>query len=337
MGDDPSFANLPWAELEARLSDGRAPRTSGWNDGGDGPAFGAKRQPYVAPMDLTGCDDEPYAELHCRSNFSFLRGVAHPEQLVETAVALGLRALALTDRNGLYGVVRFAEAARALDLPTVFGAEIACPEGDLVVLARSPRGYAHLSSAISAGQLAGEKGAPQFTLAGLGEFCVGEWRVLTGGASGVLASALHRDGPAAAEHALRRLISTFGRDHLLVELWDHGDPLDSVRNDELVRLAHRHDVECVATNDVSYATVAQHRLATAVAAVSRRTSLDVIDPDLPPAATAYVRSGSEQRRRFARYPGVVARTVEVAMNVRSIYVSWHHVCRRFPAPRGWTR
>ena len=312
MGVDPSFADLPWAELEARLSDGRAPRTAGWNDGGDGPAFGAKRRPYVAPTDFAAGDDEPYAELHCRSNFSFLQGVSHPEQLVETAVALGLRALALTDRNGLYGVVRFAEAARALCLPTVFGAEITCPEGDVVVLARSPRGYAHLSAAISAGQLAGEKGAPRFTITGLAEFCVGEWWVLTGGASGVLATALHRDGPVAAERVLRRLISSFGRNRLLVELWDHGDPLDSVRNDELVRLADRHDVECVATNDVVYATVAEHRLATAVAAVSRRTSLDVIDPDLPPAATAYLRSGSEQRRRFARYPGVVARTAAVA-------------------------
>ena len=312
MGADPSFANLPWSELEARLSDGRAPRTTGWNDGGDGPAFGAKRQPYVAPAYIDAIEDEPYAELHCRSNFSFLRGVAHPEQLAETAVALGLRALALTDRNGLYGVVRFAEAARALELPTVFGAEIGCAEGDVVILARSPRGYGHLSSAISAGQLAGEKGAPRFTIAGLSEFSAGEWRVLTGGASGVLASTLLRDGPAAAERRLRQLIAAFGREHVLVELWDHGDPLDSVRNDELVRLAHRCDVECVATNDVVYATVSQHRLATAVAAVSKRASLDAIDPDLPPAATAYLRSGSEQRRRFARYPGVVGRAAAVA-------------------------
>jgi error-prone DNA polymerase len=68
----------------------------------------------------------------------------------------------------------------------------------------------------------------------------------------------------------------------------------------------------VATNDVVYATVSQHRLATAVAAVSQRASLDAIDPDLPPAATAYLRSGGEQRRRFARYPGVVGRAAEVA-------------------------
>ena len=67
-----------------------------------------------------------YAELHCRSNFSFLAGASHPEQLAECAAQLGLGALALTDRNGFYGVVRFAQAARAVGLPTVFGAEMWC-------------------------------------------------------------------------------------------------------------------------------------------------------------------------------------------------------------------
>src|SRR5215468_4534613 len=96
-----------------------------------------------------------YAELHCHSNFSFLDGASHPEELVEEAARLGLSALACTDHNGLYGVVRFAEAARALDLPTVFGCEFALhggrypqrpvpdPPGEhLLVLAQGPAGYA---------------------------------------------------------------------------------------------------------------------------------------------------------------------------------------------------
>ncbi len=118
-----------------------------------------------------------YSELHCRSNFSFLQGASHPEQLVEQAVALELQSLALTDRNGLYGIVRFAQTARALGLPTVFGAELQCSVGeavgDIVVIARNPRGYAHLSSAISAGQLAGSKEHPVFGIEQLAEFSVG--------------------------------------------------------------------------------------------------------------------------------------------------------------------
>src|SRR5512134_983610 len=114
-----------------------------------------------------------YAELHCHSNFSFLDGASHPEELVEEAVRLGLDALALTDHDGFYGVVRFAEAARSFGLPTVFGAEVtlgidgpfeagqADPHGQhLVVLARDPIGYGRLARALSDGQLAGEKGAP---------------------------------------------------------------------------------------------------------------------------------------------------------------------------------
>src|SRR5919109_791229 len=65
-----------------------------------------------------------YAELHCHSNASFLDGGSHPEELVEEAARLGMEALALTDHDGMYGVVRFAAAARALGMPTVFGAEL---------------------------------------------------------------------------------------------------------------------------------------------------------------------------------------------------------------------
>ena len=128
--------NMPWWELEATLSDrrrdGRAPGSPSWNAGGDGPAWSRKRQPYQAPVEPDATKPllrpdlpaTPYAELHCHSNFSFLDGASHPEQLAEEAARLGLEALAITDHNGLYGVVRFAEAARAVGLPTVFGAEI---------------------------------------------------------------------------------------------------------------------------------------------------------------------------------------------------------------------
>ena len=113
-----------------------------------------------------------YAELHCHSNFSFLDGASHPEELAAEGARLGLAALALTDHDGLYGVVRFAEAARAAGLPAVFGAElslaggprtgVADPDGrHLVVLARGPEGYARLSAVVAEAHLAGgRRGAP---------------------------------------------------------------------------------------------------------------------------------------------------------------------------------
>src|SRR5579871_2184165 len=114
-------------------------------------------------MDRSHC----YAELHCHSNFSFLDGASHPEELAEEAARLGLAALALTDHDVFYGVVRFAEAARPLDLPTVFGSEltlhapkpangVADPAGEhVLVLAEGTVGYARLARAISEAQLRG--------------------------------------------------------------------------------------------------------------------------------------------------------------------------------------
>ena len=109
---------MPWKELERRLSNGRTLGSPSWNAGGDGPAWSRKRQPFEPADPDRGrsrpAGTVPYAELHCHSNFSFLDGASHPEELAEEAARLGLEALALTDHDGLYGVVRFAEAARAV-------------------------------------------------------------------------------------------------------------------------------------------------------------------------------------------------------------------------------
>ena len=304
-------------------------------DGSDAPAWSRKRSPYEAPSLIRRPSTTPYAELHCHSQFSFLDGACAPEVLVEEAVRLGLEALAITDHDGFYGVVRFAEAAREFGLPTVFGAELTlgrsrAPVGDpdpgledgeshLVVLARDPRGYALLARAISEAQLRGAKGAPVLSLAQLAQLGgtaapaadQGHWMVLTGCRKGAVAASLERSGPAAAQHELARLVEAFGRDHLAVELWDHGHPLDSARNDALAELALRVGVDPVATMNAHYASPAQRPLATAIAAVRARRSLDEIDGWLPAAAGAHLRSGAEQARRFARYPGVVERAAEL--------------------------
>ncbi|MCU1498897.1 MAG: putative polymerase, partial [Acidimicrobiales bacterium] len=301
------------------------PEPPAWADGGYAPAWTRKRAPYRPPADLTwrGSGTTPYAELHCHSNFSFLDGASHPEELAEEAARLGLEALAVTDHDGFYGVVRFAEAARAVGLPTVFGTELtldgpvvppmgqADPPGEhLVLLARSPAGYASLARAASTAQLAGQKGAPRIGLAELAGLA-GEWAVLTGCRKGPLAVALERDGPAAARRALDRLIDAFGRDAVHVELWDHGDPLDSARNDALADVALRRGVGLLATNNVHYAVPSRRRLATALAAVRSRRNLAEIDGWLPAGAGAHLRSGEEQARRFARYPGVVEAAAEL--------------------------
>src|SRR5579872_6977123 len=167
-----------------------------------------------------------YAELHAHSDFSFLDGSSDPEELVAEAHRLGLAALALTDHHGFYGVVRFAEAARACGLPTVFGTEVTlAPAGlrtgepdptgaHLLVLARDPEGYASLSTVLADAHLeGGEKGKPVFRLDALARAAGGHWLVLSGCRKVAVPAALMDAGPGAASREVGRLVDAFGRDH----------------------------------------------------------------------------------------------------------------------------
>ena len=299
-------------------------------NGGDSPAWSYVRPAYRAPRIERRPSSVPYAELHCHSTFSFLDGASQPEELAEEAARLDLKALAITDHDGFYGIVRFSEAARSVGLPTVFGAELtidkldvspgqADPDGShLLVLARDPVGYAALARVISEAQLAGEKGAPRMSMADLDRWVsdaeLEHWMILTGCRKGAVPRALEREGPAAAERALGRLVDRFGATNVAVELWDHGAPLDSARNDVMSQMGIKAGLNVIATNNVHYASPARRRLATALAAVRARRSLDELEGWLPSASSAHLRSGDEQARRFARYPGVVERAAELGLD-----------------------
>ncbi|MBI5161856.1 MAG: error-prone DNA polymerase [Micrococcales bacterium] len=322
---------ISWSELERTLSDTRRPgdRPHGV-DGGDSPAWSTKRDAYVPPPIERDTDAYPYAELHAHSSYSFLDGASGPEELVEEAERLGLHALAITDHDGFYGIVRFAEAAEATGVRTVFGAELslglhrpqngeADPEGDhLLVLCRGVTGYHRLSAAITAGQLAGgEKGRPIYDLDDLaaratGPDGIGHWTVLTGCRKGAVRRALRTDGADAAAAELDRLVALFGRGSVYVELYDHGEPLASDDNDALAALAAERGLPVIATGNVHFAHPRSAHLAGALAAVRAQRSLDELEGWLPASGAAYLRSGAEMRARFGRYPGAVERTVTLA-------------------------
>jgi error-prone DNA polymerase len=154
-----------------------------------------------------------WSELHCHSSYSFLDGASSPEELVAEAAQQGLRALAITDHDGMYGVPQFAQAAAQLNqkgfgLGTVFGAELSLdlPTGGsgvpdpagrhLLVLARDPEGYRRLCRVISTAQLrGGEKGRPRYDLAELAQAHDGHWVILTGCRKGAVPAALAAAGP----------------------------------------------------------------------------------------------------------------------------------------------
>jgi error-prone DNA polymerase len=319
---------IPWRELERKLSGRPAPeRPPG--DGGDSPAWSRKRPAYEpAPVTPLPGPHVPYAELHGHSSFSFLDGASSPEEMVEEAVHLGLDAVALTDHDGMYGVVRFAEAAKANGMPTIFGAELSLdvpiprtqtermiaarvgtpdpPGRHLLVLARDTEGYASLCRAISvAHRRGGSKGRPVYEIDELTDAADGHWLVLTGCRKGSVRAALDEGGLDAARAALAELVYRFGRENVAVELTHALDPVADERYDALTQLADEAGVLAIATTAAHYHAPPRRPLATAMAAVRARSSLDEMDGWLPAWAGQHVRSGAEMAARFARWPGVV--------------------------------
>lgn len=330
---------MPWSELEAIL-DGRATEAPSLTPN---PQLRERRE---RPEPGTTV---PYAELHAHSHYSFLDGASSPAQLVTEATALGLEALALVDHDGLYGAVRFAEAADHVGLRTVFGAElslelpepqqgVADPVGEhLLVLARSPEGYRRLAATLTDGYLAGgEKGRPILHLEQVAERA-GEWLVSTGCRKGAVRRALERDGADAAGVELDRLVSLFGRDGVMVELTDLGLPDDGERNQALATLAERRGLPVVATTNAHVASPRQQLLGDAMAAVRARRSIDELDGWLPAGGVPRLRSGAEMRWRFRQFDGVVERAAAIG---RELSFSLRAASPRLPdteVPEGHTQ
>ena len=292
-------------------------------DGGDSPAWSRKRGAYEPVGEARGRSSMPYAELHAHSAYSFLDGASTPEELVEEAARLDLRAIALTDHDGLYGVVRFAEAAKELDVSTVFGAELSLgnvprtedpdpPGPHLLVLARGPEGYRRLSRQISTAHLAGgEKGKPRYDFDALTEAAGGHWHVLTGCRKGHVRQALSAGGPEAAERALADLVERFGADRVSVELTHHGHPRDDEVNAALAALAPRFGCTVVATTAAHFAEPTRGRLAMAMGAIRARNSMDEAAGWLSPLGGSHLRSGDEMAAMFAHRPEIITAAAEL--------------------------
>ncbi|WP_328698738.1 error-prone DNA polymerase [Brevibacterium rongguiense] len=323
--------------------------------GSDGPgrSVGPGARPAPAAPESTGAGSAPvptprhaapaiaYAELHAHSDFSFLDGASEPEDLVDAAADAGLSGLALTDHNGLYGAVRFAQRAAARGLPTVYGAELSLglaeripgqvdPAAEhLLVLARSVEGYRALSAAITAGNQRGEKNRPVFDLESLAAQRA-DWLILTGCRKGPLLPRL--GDPDGGLGALRRLTDLFGTDRVAVELTRTGDPRDDERIAHLRELAARCDLPAVATNAVHYAGHAQFRGAQLRAAIRSHRSLEQLAGWLPPAAAGRIHTPEEMVQRFGPEP--VAAAARLAAECAFELTAARAGLPRAPVPEG---
>ena len=254
----------------------------------------ARRPADVAAPDLSPV---PYAELHCVTNFTFLRGASHPEELVERAHALGYRALAITDECSVSGVVRAHTAARELDLALIIGSELRCRDGlHIVALSTTRRGYANLCALITRARRAAPKGDYRLTrdmLAGALNECLVLWFPHAA------------DDDANGQWVARAFP---GRAWLAVELLAEGD--DRRRLDRLVALGERVRLPCVASGDVHMHERGRRALQDTLTAIRLRTTVSR-------AAGSLYASGERHLRRLrtlARlYPrALLEETVRVA-------------------------
>lgn len=302
-----------------------------------------ERQAQILPLPsahaphAAGADAGPgWAELHVHSAFSFLQGAAQPDELVAEAARLGVSVVAVTDRDGLYGARRLAEAAKPAGIGTVYGAELTlgAPElGSPVVLARDLEGFRRLSALLSAAQLAGAKNAPVYNLHAVSRAAAGgHWAVLPGCPD----PGVDRRDVAAVARRLERLVEVFGSGSVYAELVDHHLPEDSAANDIMFVAARRTGCETVATGAVHYAAPRQAGLAQALTALGRREDLERAAGHVMPAPTAHLRSHAEMAHVFSRYPGVLEATLDLGHSSVIDLDELRPALPGYPTPDGFT-
>jgi len=216
-----------------------------------------------------------YIELHCHSAFSFLDGASLPEQLALTASQLGYPALALTDHNGLYGSMAFAQEAKQLGLQAITGAELTLLDGSHVtILAETPEGYANLCRLITEAHLGrADRRDPRLDFASLEARHAG-LIVLSGCRNGLLPQVLRRDGPAAARRFAERCRAVFGKDNFVVELQRNYVRGDLALTRALKDVADSVRLSVVASGNVHYHARPRHRLHDVLVTIRHRTTLD---------------------------------------------------------------
>ena len=275
-----------------------------------------------------------YVELHCHSAYSFLDGASLPEQLALTAVNLGYSALALTDHNGLYGSMAFAQEAKQLGLQAITGAEVTLLDGSHVtLLAETPRGYANLCRLLTEAHLGGpDRRDPRLDFASLVARRDG-LIVLSGCRSGLLPRALQRDGPLAARRLAERCRACFGPERFYVELQRNLVRGDLSLTRALIDIAGVVQLGVVASGNVHYHHRERHRLHDVLVAIRHRTTLDGSHAVRRPNSEFALRRPQDVAMMFCDCPDAVANTLLLAERCAAFDLT-RDLGYRFPDFRG---
>ncbi|MDB6095564.1 MAG: polymerase alpha subunit [Verrucomicrobia bacterium] len=275
-----------------------------------------------------------YVELHARSAFSFLRGGSSAESLAQTAAKLGLLAMALCDRNGVYGAVRFHVTAKEVGLRALVGCELIMEDDSIVpILITSQAGYRQLCALLTTANLRAAKGEGRIA-----------WRELAQGNDGMLALTGDEEGPVrrawrergveAAALAAQRLLGIFGPDRLYAELQRHHLPDEDDENDFLIQWARAHGVSLLATNGVRYAAPDDAQVLDVFTCLRHHVTLDQAGRLLGANQEAHVKPPAQMSALFADLPEAIANTARVAERMEFTLANLGYRFPDYPTPDG---
>jgi error-prone DNA polymerase len=306
-----------------------------------------------------------YIELHACSAFSFLRGGSLPEQLAEVAAEMEMPAMALLDRNGVYGSQRFSVAAREYDVRPIIGCELSMEDSSILpVLIENRTGYKNLCELLTKAHLRSEKGK-----------CAVRWDELPEFAGGLVAlfnaSLVNCRGPVSGANTSRRftewsrgdasdmegrvnrpserertsqtpykligvLINAFGHENVLVELQRHFVRGEERVNRELIDLAHASRLPLIATNGVQYAKPYGRKVLDVFTCIREHTHLDTAGKLLTQNAERYLKSDRQMRAIFADLPEAIENTSRLAERLMFSLENLGYEFPEYPVPAGHT-
>jgi error-prone DNA polymerase len=277
-----------------------------------------------------------FVELHACSAFSFLRGASLPEELVAEAARHDYKALALLDRDGVYGAPRFYQACREAGIRPLVGAEVSLLfQGTVLplpLLVENQEGYRNLCRLITGMKLRSPKGKGSLTLEELRPHVSG-LICLTGGNNGLLNYLVNRDRNEAFQ-TLSKLKEVFGSRSLFVELQRHYNREEEGRLQQMVELARQLKLPLLASNGVRYARPDKRVLLDVLTCILHKKTLDTAGRLLNLNAECYLKPQSEMSSLFADLPEAISQSCELADRITFTLENLGYRFPEYPVPAG---
>ncbi len=268
-----------------------------------------------------------YIELHASSAFSFLEGASLPEELITACAEYSMPAIALLDRDGVYGAPRFHLAAKKAGIQAHIGAEVTSTTGvRYPLLAETRKGYQNLCRLLTRMKLRAPKGRGAVMEDELAEYSHG-LICLTGGEHGPLTMAIpNRNG----RETLDRLIRIFGRENIYVELQRHYNREQEAINQQAIALAESFQLPLAATNGVRYALPEEREILDVFTSIRNHRTLETAGRLLAKNSDCYLKTPAQMARLFHDVPEAIANTAVLTSRLQFTLKDLGYAFPKFP-------